>query len=82
VRDFLLGPAVIDRTRENGFRLKEERFRLDVKEKFFPQRVVRQWMRLPREAVAAQSQEVFKARLDGALGTWSNRRFPCPSGSE
>lgn len=68
MRDFLLGPAVIDRTRENGFRLKEERFRLDVKEKFFPQRVVRQWMRLPREAVAAQSLKVFKARLDGTLG--------------
>ena len=30
--------------------------------------VVRPWHRLPREAVDAPSLEVFKARLDGALG--------------
>jgi len=32
-------------------------------------RVVRPWPRLPREAVAAPSLAVFKARLDGALST-------------
>jgi len=31
-------------------------------------RVVTHWHRLPREAVAAPSLAVFKARLDGALG--------------
>jgi len=30
-------------------------------------RVVKQWPRLPREAVAAPSLAVFKVRLDGAL---------------
>lgn len=44
------------------------RFRFDIM-KFFPQRVVRPWHRLPREAVGAPSLEVFKARLDGALGS-------------
>jgi len=33
------------------------------------QKSVRHWHRLPREAVVAPSLEVFKARLDGAMGS-------------
>ena len=54
--------------RGNSFKLREGRFRLDLRKKFFPVRVMRPWHRLPREAVAAPSLEGFKAKLDGALG--------------
>ena len=59
--------------------MKEGRFRLNIRGKFFTMRVVRCWHRLPREVVDAPSLEVFKARLDGAA--WSSIRHggwqPC-----
>jgi len=47
--------------------LKEGRFRLDIRRKFFTMMVVKHWNRLPGEAVEAPFLETFKARLDGVL---------------
>ena len=48
---------------------REGRFRLDIRRKFFTQRLVTHWNRLPKEVVDAPSLEAFKARLDVALGS-------------
>jgi len=61
--------ACCDRTRSNGLKLREGRFRLGIRKIFFTLRVVKPWHRFPREVVEAPSLETFQARLDRALST-------------
>lgn len=60
----LFNEVCSNRTRGNGFKLKEEKFQLNTRKNYFTLRVVRHGN---RELLDIPALEVFKVKLDGDL---------------
>lgn len=63
----LFSRAYCNRTRGDGFNLKEDSFRLDIRKKISMMRLVKHWNMLHKEAADIPFLATFKARLNRAL---------------
>jgi len=64
----LFSQVTSDRTRGNGLKLSQVKFKLGITKHSFTERIFKHWSRLPREVVKSPSLKVFRRRVDVALG--------------
>jgi len=63
----LLSLVTSNKTRGNELKMHQGKFSLDISKRFFTQRVVDHWNRLPMEVVTAPTLSEFKDHLDDAF---------------
>jgi len=63
----LLSLVTSDRTWENVMKLRQGKFRSDIRTRFFTERVISHCNKLPSEVVTAPRPPEFKEWLDNAL---------------
>ena len=61
-------PSDVTSTRGNCMKLFKPHSRLNIRSKFFTQRVITSWNNLPDEVITANSVECFKSKLDKYWG--------------
>lgn len=64
----VLSYVTSDKTRGNGLRLRQWRFRLHYWKNVFTEKVIRCWNQLLREVFGSRSLEMFKKSEDISLG--------------